>query len=330
KEAALREHARVLLAGPDDAARERAAALGIGCLSVVPLRASSSIGALLLGWREEHTPADDATIADVATRAALAVENARLFDQARQATRARDEMLGVVAHDLRNPLNTISLAAQLLLEQLPADQQPLERRQAEIIGRAVAGMNRLIQDLLDVKRIEHGLLALEPASIDLASVVQDAVELLRPLATARRLALETSLAPVEHVRADPVRVQQVISNLVGNAIKFTPIGGRIRVDLIRNDVELAIRVSDTGRGITAEEIPHIFSRFWQSRRSDQRGIGLGLAIARGIVEAHGGRIWVESRPGEGSMFVFTLPAESTYPPASGYVNERREPQPAEV
>jgi PAS domain S-box-containing protein len=279
----------------------------------VPLRVADRVtGGLTLYVSDSgrrYGPDDLALAEELARRAALAVENARLYHAAEQATRARDEMLGVVAHDLRNPLNTVAMGASLLSELIPDTQGSL-RRQAEIMRRAADRMNRLIQDLLDVKRIESGRLAVEPRPAAPGALVAEAVEMLRPLATAGSLALEAEVGEdAPQVLADPPRVQQVLSNLVGNAIKFTPAGGRValRAEPLP-DWEVRFVVADTGPGIPPEELPHVFGQFWQARHTDRRGIGLGLAIAKGIVEAHGGRIWVESQVGVGSNFYFTLPA----------------------
>jgi PAS domain S-box-containing protein len=285
-------------------------------LVAVPLRVGERVtGALTLYMSESgrrYTEADLELAEELARRAALAVENARLFHDAEQATRARDEMLGVVAHDLRNPLNTIAMGAGLLTEMI-SDTQPTLRRQAEIMRRAAERMNRLIQDLLDVKRIDSGRLAIEPRPAAPGVLVADALEMLRPVAAAGSLALDADVADdAPEVLADAARVQQVLSNLVGNAIKFTPGGGRVllRAEAIA-DWEVRFAVTDTGPGIPPEELPHVFGQYWQARRNDQRGIGLGLAIAKGIVEAHGGRIWVESQVGVGSNFYFTLPAATS-------------------
>ena len=251
-------------------------------------------------------PDDLALAEELGRRASLAVENARLFSEAEQATRARDQMLGVVAHDLRNPLGTILMASELLAETVAADSPA--QRQVAMVRRSGERMNRLIQDLLDVKRLENGRLAVEPRRTPAAALLSEAAESLRPLAAASGLELALECADaLPDVSADPHRVQQVLSNLCGNAIKFTPRGGRIA---IRGEVaagELLVTVADTGPGIAPENLPHIFGQFWQGTRTDRRGIGLGLAIAKGIVEAHQGRIWVESAPGEGSRFFFTLP-----------------------
>jgi PAS domain S-box-containing protein len=252
---------------------------------------------------------DDLAIAEeLARRAGLAVENARLFREAQAATGARDEMLGIVAHDLRNPLNTIMMAADLVMELPPTANALAGRRSLEMIRRAADRMNRLIQDLLDVKRIEGGRLAVEPRPQSVTTVVNEAIEMLRPLATGGSLTLCADVpAELPQALIDPPRIHQVLSNLVGNSIKFTPAGGSITVRAEPWESEVRITVIDTGPGIAAEQLPHLFGRYWQANRRDRRGIGLGLAIAKGIVEAHNGRIWVESTVGQGSRFHFTVP-----------------------
>jgi signal transduction histidine kinase len=276
----------------------------------VPLKASGKIIGVLAMYTSEsgrrYGPEDLALAEEVARRAALAVDNARLYHEAELATRARDQMLSIVAHDLRNPLGTMLMVSELLEETLPADSPSL--RQVGMMRRAGKQMNRLIQDLLDVKRIEHGRLAVDPRPVAAAPLLTDAGEMLRALAAARTLDLSVD-APAElpMVLADPARIQQVISNLVGNAIKFTPQGGRITLRGFPVGDEVRVAVMDTGPGIAADQLPHVFGQFWQGSRSDTRGLGLGLVIAKGIVEAHAGRIWVESTLGAGSSFYFTLP-----------------------
>jgi PAS domain S-box-containing protein len=282
----------------------------------VPLRVGDRVtGALTLYMSESgrrYGPDDLALAEELARRAALAVDNARLYHATEHATRARDEMLGVVAHDLRNPLNTIVMGANLLAELIPETQAAL-RRQAELMRRGADSMNRLIQDLLEVRRIETGRLAVEPRPESPYVLVCEALETLRPLATAGSLKLKAAVRrDAPKVLADPPRIQQVLSNLVGNAIKFTPPGGRVvlRAERLAEE-EVRFAVGDTGPGIPPEELPHVFGQYWQARRNDRRGIGLGLAIAKGIVEAHGGRIWVKSHVGTGSNFYFTLPAATS-------------------
>ena len=297
--------------------------LGPKSMISVPLMSSGQVlGAVTFVMAESgrRYEADDLAMAEeLARRAALAVDNARLFKEAQAATRARDEMLGVVAHDLRNPLNTIIMASDLVME-LPADTLIAKsRKTVEMIRRAADRMNRLIQDLLDIKRIEGGRLPVEPRPESLSAVVNEAVEMLRPLANGAALRLMTDM-PDDLPRAliDPPRIHQVLSNLVGNSIKFTPPGGSITVKAEPlADCSLRISVIDTGPGIAPEQISHLFGRYWQGNRNDRRGIGLGLAISKGIVEAHNGRIWVESTPGEGSRFHFTVPSPNDTNTSSG-------------
>jgi PAS domain S-box-containing protein len=281
-------------------------------LICVPLVTSGKpIGALTLvtsGSGRRFDLADLSLAADLARRAAVVVEHARLFHEAQQATRARDDVLAVVAHDLRNPLNTVTMAVSLMLENTPVERVQ-ERRQAEIVRRAADRMNRMIQDLLDVKRMESGRLTIDARPEQPTNIVNDTIDMLRPLAAGSTIRLETDIEEfLPPVIADASRIQQVLSNLVGNAVKFTPRNGRITVCAERIESEVRFSVIDTGPGIPAEQLPHIFGRFWQARSSDRRGIGLGLAIAKGIVEAHNGRIWVESTVGLGSTFYFTLPS----------------------
>jgi signal transduction histidine kinase len=286
-------------------------------LICVPLVTSGKpLGALTLvtsGSGRRYEIADLSLAADLARRAAIVVEHARLFHEAQQATRARDDVLAVVAHDLRNPLNTVTMAVSLMLETTPPERVE-ERRQVEIVRRAADRMNRMIQDLLDVKRMESGRLTTDLRPEMPATLINDMIDMLRPLAAGSTIRLEADIEDdLPPVLADAARIQQVLSNLVGNAVKFTPRSGRITVCAERIDREVRFGVIDTGPGIPAEQLPHIFGRFWQAR-SDHRGIGLGLAIAKGIVEAHNGRIWVESHVGLGSTFYFTLPTTTEKTP----------------
>ena len=284
---------------------------------VVPLQtAGRLIGGLMLACSDSDRRfgADDLRMAEaLGRRAALAVENARLFLQAQEATRLRDEVLAVVAHDLRNPLSTITMGSSLLLEDAAADPSRAEQRQRlSIIHRSAERMNRLIQDLLDVARIESGGVRLDRRPEAVPPLLGEALAMLEPLAAAQGIRVECEGGDdCPPVWVDTTRFLQVISNLVGNAIKFTPQGGRILLDVQPQEREVRFSVADTGPGIPPEQIPHIFGRFWQAHRADPRGIGLGLSIAKGIVDAHGGRIWVESVFGEGSTFHFTVPEADT-------------------
>jgi len=283
-------------------------------LICVPLvNSGKPLGALTLvtsnsGRRFEI--ADLSLAADLARRAAIVVEHTRLYHEAQQATRARDDVLAVVAHDLRNPLNTVIMATSLMLDSTSVE-RPQERRQVEIVRRAADRMNRMIQDLLDVRRMESGRLGVESQPESPDSLVNDTVEMLLPLAHGSSIVLDTRVAEnLLPVVADAARIQQVLSNLVGNAVKFTPRDGHVTVSAEPIDGGVKFGVTDNGPGIPPDQVPHIFGRFWQAMPSDRRGIGLGLAIAKGIVEAHGGMIWVESQVGTGSTFYFTLPSAS--------------------
>ncbi len=297
--------------GPADAAR----LLGDGAAGarVEPLEsAGAPVGRLVLGWRDEGRalrPDQAEVAAEIARRTAVAVESARLFREARAATEARERVLAVVAHDLRSPLCAIRFDAEMLHEKLVAQQRTGEARSVARIESASIRMDGLIQDLLDVSRMDQGALAVEAEPTDLHTLLAEAVRTLRPLADAHGLEFGFHPAPgPAWALADAPRVLQVVSNLVGNAAKFTPAGGRVSVSCAAEGGELRVAVSDTGPGIAPEEVPHIFGAFWQARHADRRGLGLGLSIAQGIVHAHGGRIWVESEPGRGTTFVFTLPA----------------------
>jgi signal transduction histidine kinase len=247
----------------------------------------------------------------VADRAAVAIDNARLYQQAQEAVRLREDTLAIVSHDLRNPLSSIRMSAGLLLRELPGAEGGSERprRRLEAIQRATEHMRRLIEDLLDVSRLREGTLALEVRPVGAGELLEEVRQMMHPLADEMQVHLEVHGGAVGEavVACDRERALQVLSNLVGNALKFTPEGGRVTVRAWREGEQVAFEVRDTGPGIPLEEQPRLFERYWQAERKGSRGAGLGLYIARGLVELHGGRIWVESRPGQGARFTFTLP-----------------------
>jgi signal transduction histidine kinase len=177
-----------------------------------------------------------------------------------------------------------------------------------VIQRSATRANRLIQDLLDVARIQAGGLAVDPVAVDVRSLVNEAMEAATPLANAAQIRVSAdTTSELPSVASDRERVLQVFANLIGNAIKFTPRGGEIRILSSLENGEVRFTVADTGPGIPAEHLDHVFDRYWQAKSTAKLGAGLGLSIAKGIVEAHGGRIWVESSPGSGAEFNFTLP-----------------------
>ena len=308
----LREILPRQLEGMAQDARHLALARELGPVSsmVVPLVARGRIlGAMTLTSSESGRIFDERDLelaTELARRAALAVEKARLHERMQQAVQSRDQVLGYVAHDLRNPLGGIAIFAGLLLnEALPKARR---RSSLEAILQATGQMDRLIQDLLDVGRMEGGGLRLDPEPLEAAPLVRAALPLLQASAGDAGLELHLELAgDLPRVLADRNRVLQVVSNLVGNAIKFTPRGGTVTLRARSLGAEVLFSVADTGPGIPAADLPHLFDRFWQAQRTRTGGAGLGLAIAKGIVEGHGGRIWAASEAGKGATFFFTLP-----------------------
>lgn len=288
-------------------------------LMVVPLRVREEVvGTLsffLTSPSRRYTDSDLSMAMELARRAALAVENARLHRAAQEASRAREETLAMVSHDLRNPLGAILLNASFMLRMLSGDDARMARR-LEVILRAGERMRRLVDDLLDLARIESGRMTVTLEQQDLASILSESLETMQPLAAERRITLSSDLrAGACVVSCDRDRVLRVLTNLLGNAIKFTPEGGSVSL-VCRSATEgVEITVSDTGPGIAPDMLPRIFERFWKGRDSDRGGAGLGLYISRGFVEAHGGRLWAESEPGRGSRFRFVLPRTNT--PAGG-------------
>ena len=257
----------------------------------------------------------------VVTDEVARVTLSRMYEDAEASIDAREQVLKIVSHDLRNPLHTISMCASLMLElPMPPEKQAdhLQR-----IKRAGERMNRLVQDLLDVAKLEAGRVAISTRAVSVAPLVSEAASMLSPLADEHGLRLEAVVADgLQQVVADEGRVIQVLSNLVGNAVKFTQAGGTITIRAEDAPGGVRFSVSDTGVGMTTEQLSKLFGQFWQANPADRRGIGLGLSIAKGIVEAHGGRIWVESTPGVGTTFHFTLSSSLVSAGVSG-VRERR-------
>jgi len=245
-------------------------------------------------------------IAEDVTAHKEAEDRARRLAASEASVRARDGVLAVVAHDLRNPLSSISMAASLLRKpQVDAERR---ERYAQTIGRSVQTAERLIRDLLDVARIEAGQLVVETEPLEVEPLLHDVQDVLQLVAREKEIVLEhEAVDGVPPVAGDRDRILQALGNLVGNAIKFTPRGGRItvRARAVRGAAEIS--VSDTGPGIPPDALPHVFDRFWRGRPTERRGLGLGLAIVQGIVTAHHGRVWAESEPGTGSTFRFTIP-----------------------
>jgi sigma-B regulation protein RsbU (phosphoserine phosphatase) len=226
---------------------------------------------------------------------------------AEAAVNARDEVLRIVAHDIGNSLSAVKIHAMVLERTLPPGDVEARKR-TEAIRHLTQQMDRLRQDLLDVAAIEAGRLSFEPHETALAEVVDDVLGTVAGMAGEKALRVESCVsADLPAVWADRERLHQVLSNLVGNAVKFTPAEGRIRVSAALDGEEVRVAVEDTGPGIPAEHLENVFDRFWQARSTRRAGAGLGLAIARGVVQAHGGRIGARSEVGRGTTFEFTLP-----------------------
>jgi PAS domain S-box-containing protein len=303
----------------DDAhQREILKAMGARSMMVVPLMARERCLAALTvvsaqsGRRYVRDDLDLA--AELGRRGALAVDNARLYrasqearTAAEKANRAKDEFLATLSHELRTPLTPI-LGWTVMLRSGNLD-QPSILRGLEVIERNVRAQTQLIGDLLDVSRIITGKLRLEVRPIDLAPVVEAGVDAVRSSAEAKEIALELDLPPgLPRVLGDPDRLQQVVWNLVSNAVKFTPQHGRIEVRLAKADSHISLQVRDSGKGITPDFLPFVFDRFRQADSTSTRshgGLGLGLAIVRHLVELHGGTVAAESG-GEGNGAVFTV------------------------
>lgn len=295
----------------DAKALGRMRALGMRSLLLLPLVAREHVLGVLqifrTGAARPFTDAERAAAEELALRAAFALDNARLYDRAQAATKARDHALGVVSHDLRNPISAIGMSARALLAATPADDG--ERRElAENIVTSQELTQRMIRDLLDVANIEVGRLSVERHPQALAPILERAVALFRRETAARDVTLTLAPLPaLPEISGDAERLVQVLSNLLANALRYSERGGRVTVAATSTGATVEVSVADTGAGIAPAAMPLIFERYWTVRGTAPKGgTGLGLAIARGIVEAHGGRLWAESELGKGSTFTFTL------------------------
>ncbi|MFI5232936.1 MAG: ATP-binding protein [Gemmatimonadales bacterium] len=259
-------------------------------------------------------PVYSVVLRDVTEQRRAQETNERLLVEMEKAVKQRDEMLGLVSHDLRNPVNAVKMLAGAILRS-PEDGVALSPEIAEhaaVMLQAATQMDTLIQDLLDSTRLEAGRLRLAPHWMQVSELVSSTVDTLGPMAASKGIALESRVAKaLPEVYADRDRMVQVLSNLVGNALKFTPNGGSVTVRGELDGKMVMIEVSDTGPGIAADDLPFVFDRFWQSKRTNRSGAGLGLAIARGVVLGHGGRIWIESPPGAGTTVRLTLPTRDS-------------------
>jgi PAS domain S-box-containing protein len=278
----------------------------------VPIRDAAGT---IVRWLGTNTDITQRKEAEVEREMLLALEQ-ESRTRAERAIKLRDEVLAIVAHDLRDPVHTIAMTASNMLEiPLPQDQRV---RQLVAMKRAAKRMDRLISDLLDVSRMEAGTFAIRPAAVPIPALFEESLESAEVLAAPGEVTLTSECdAGLPPALGDRDRLVQVLSNLIGNAIKFTPRGGKVVLHACSTEGGVQLSVADSGAGIPAEELPYIFDRFWQAERASRLGAGLGLAIAKGIVDAHGGRIWAESAPGSGTTIRFTLRPARDAAPSSG-------------
>jgi len=239
----------------------------------------------------------------------LARENSRLYEQAQHAVRAREHVLEVVSHDLKNPLGAIILITGILDEMAAADaERPGFSRSVARIQRAAQSMLRLIEDLLDFSSIDSGRLAVKRQPENPGALLRETLTSFAGAAKQKQLRLTADIAPeLPNILCDRERILQVLSNLVGNAIRVTAEGGSVALRIGARGDELVLAVADDGPGISDEDAKHVFDRYWRSQRAEYAGTGLGLAIASEIVHAHGGKLRVDSELGCGATFTFTLP-----------------------
>ncbi|MDH1257899.1 MULTISPECIES: ATP-binding protein [Pseudomonas] len=243
-------------------------------------------------------------------RSALENDLARQVRREQAAVQARDDLVAVVSHDLRNPMTVISMLCGMMQKAFSSEGAHTSRRISTAIDtmqQATARMNTLLEDLLDTSKIDAGRYSITPQALEVGHIFEEAQALLSPLAHDKDISISFQADPDLRIHADPERLFQVLSNLVGNAIKFTPRMGTVGVHAKSVGDEIVFIVRDSGEGIPKEHLPHVFDRYWTMKEGNPTGTGLGLYITQGIVEAHGGQIVAESEPGQGSEFRFTVP-----------------------
>jgi signal transduction histidine kinase/DNA-binding response OmpR family regulator len=285
-----------------------------GALVCIPLVFEGRAqGAVAFSFEESRrfTEVEKKLLTTLAGECALALERGQAREALRRSVRAREDLLAIVAHDLRNPLGAVVTGTSLIRAQIATD-RPLDRaylgRTIQRIQQSSERMQVLLDDLLDAARLESGQFTLDREPHRIEAIMGEVVELFEPLAREKTIALAGEVEDDLVAVCDRKRVVQILSNLVGNALKFTSAGGSIRIRALAGAGSVVLAVADTGAGIPEDHLPHLFDRYWTGQRRDGSGAGLGLFIVRGLVEAHGGRIRVESRVGEGTTFSFTLPA----------------------
>ena len=300
--------------------RAELAAAGFNCLSsmpggyalTAPLRVNDeTVGALVAFGEAEEFHADAVSLASLfAAQVAAAVGNARLFEQVKELDRSKSEFLSIASHEVRTPLTVMKSSLDLLVSTTHFDETSDQRQLIAFCQESVERLIRLVKDILDVSKIEAGVLSVQFLPTSLNELIEKCLFWVPQLPGGQGIEVDARL-PKEPamVFADPNRIQQVLENLISNALKFSKPGGRVSIELHAHEHEYEVVVSDQGKGIAPEDLVRIFGKFTQvedSATREQGGTGLGLAICRGIIEAHRGRIWAESAPGQGSRFHFTL------------------------
>lgn len=293
--------------------------LGLCSSIIVPMIARDhTLGAIVIASAESRRRygAKEVNLAlELGRRAATAIDNARLYSQAQQALEMREDLLAIVSHDLRNPLGVVTTSARFLLSTLGADDTA--RQFVELIRRAAGRMELMIGDLLDMASIHAGRLTVKPSELSATSLLKEVEEAQRTLADEKgvRLQMDVALDEGTRITADPDRLFQVFGNLVGNAIKFCTPDDTVTIRARRRGPALEFRIADTGPGIAAEELQSVFEPYWSGAREHKKGLGLGLYIAKGIVEAHGSSLDVTSEVGSGTTFTFCVTIADTDPDA---------------
>lgn len=244
------------------------------------------------------------------------VEAAHAKDIADQAIKSRDEMLGIISHELKNPLTSMALSSHLIQKILPKETTSEKvLLLIKSLDPSIQRMNKLVSDLLDVTRLESQALHCEPKLISLSNIIDEVIGIYMATSEAKNILISSQISrECTEIFSDEIRTIQILSNLVSNAIKFTEPGGKIKLEAVRSGEMAEISVTDNGKGIPEKELSNVFQKFWQEKDSEHIGTGLGLAIAKGLVESLGGRIWVESKVGQGSSFHFTLPLSGEVKP----------------
>jgi len=295
-------------------------AAGFGCLDAIPggyaltapLRVSDeTLGVLVAFGQAEQFHSDAVSLASLfAAQVAAAVGNARLFEQVKELDRSKSEFLSIASHEVRTPLTVMKSSLDLLVSSSHFDETSDQRQLIAFCQESVDRLIRLVKDILDVSKIEAGVLSVQFLPTSLNELIEKCLFWVPQLPGGQGIEVDARL-PKEPamVFADPNRIQQVLENLISNALKFSKPGGRVSIELRAHEHEYEVIVSDQGKGIAPEDLERIFGKFYQVEESstrEQGGTGLGLAICRGIIEAHRGRLWAESTPGQGSRFHFTL------------------------